>query len=115
MKQFFADKDALNIPWVESPFFYELLEKEDLTLEQKNQAIQFHELGYVILDLELSNEFLDNVITEMYDAIKRDTVTKQAEFYTYSNSPRIFEEWRNSDSIRELCLNKKLIDTLEFL
>ena len=115
MKQFFADKDALNIPWVESPFFYELLEKEDLTLEQKNQAIQFHELGYVILDLELSNEFLDTVITEMYDAIKRDTVTKQAEFYTYSNSPRIFEEWRNSDSIRELCLNKKLIDTLEFI
>jgi ectoine hydroxylase-related dioxygenase (phytanoyl-CoA dioxygenase family) len=99
MKQFFTDKDALNIPWT----------------EQKEQAIQFHELGYLILDLDVSNEFLDNVVSEMYHAVNRDSVTKQAEFYTYSNSPRIFEEWRNSDSIRKLCLNKKLIDTLEFL
>ena len=115
MKQFFTDKDALNVPWTESPFFYELLKNENLTTEQRAQAIQFHELGYVVLDLDIPNEFLDKVVSEMYSAIKRDTVTKQADFYTYSDSPRIFEEWRNSDSIRELCLNKKLIDTLEFL
>jgi len=115
MKQFFTDKDALNIPWTESPFFYELLSNSKLTDEQCQQAIQFHEKGYIILDLELSDNFLNHVVTEMYDSIERDNVTKQAEFYTYSNSPRIFEEWRNSDAIRELCLNKKLIDTLEFL
>jgi hypothetical protein len=107
MKQLFTDKDALNVPWIESPFFYEILKNQNLTIEQREQAIQFHELGYIILDLDVSDEFLDNVVVEMYDAIKRDTVTKQAEFYTYSDSPRIFEEWRNSDSIRELFLYNK--------
>ncbi len=115
MKQFFTDKDALDIPWTESPFFYELLSNSKLTGEQQQQAIQFHEKGYIILDLELSDDFLNHVVTEMYESIERDNVTKQAEFYTYSNSPRIFEEWRNSDAIRELCLNTKLINTLEFL
>jgi hypothetical protein len=115
MNQFFTNKNALNVPWVESPFFYQLLSNSDLTAEQREQAIQFHEKGYVVLDLELTDDFLKHVIDEMYAAITRDNVTKQAEFYTYSDSPRIFEEWRNSDAIRELCLNKKLIDTLEFL
>lgn len=115
MKQFLTDKNALNIPWVESPFFYQLLEQENLTIEQKEQLVHFHELGYIIVDLELSEEFLDKVVEEMYSAVRRDSTTKQAEFYTYSNSPRIFEEWRNSDSIRELCLNAKLISTLELL
>ena len=115
MKQFLTDKNALNIPWVESPFFYQLLEQENLTIEQKEQLIHFHELGYIIIDLELSEEFLNRVVEEMYSAIRRDNTTKQSEFYTYSNSPRIFEEWRNSDSIRELCLNTKLISTLELL
>jgi hypothetical protein len=115
MNQFFTNKNALNVPWVESPFFYQLLSNSDLTAEQREQAIQFHEKGYVVLDLELTDDFLKHVIDEMYAAVTRDNVTKQAEFYTYSDSPRIFEEWRNSDAIRELCLNKKLIDTLEFL
>ena len=115
MNQFFTDKNALNVPWVESPFFYQLLSKTNLTAERLEQAIQFHEMGYIVLDLELTDEFLKRIIDEMYSAVNRDTVTKQAEFYTYSDSPRIFEEWRNSDAIRELCLNKKLIDTLEFL
>ena len=39
MKQFFTDKDALNVPWTESPFFYELLKNENLTTEQRAQAI----------------------------------------------------------------------------
>jgi len=115
MNQFFTDKNALNVPWVESPFFYQLLSKTNLTAARLEQAIQFHEKGYIVLDLELTDDFLKQVIDEMYAAVTRDNVTKQAEFYTYSDSPRIFEEWRNSDAIRELCLNKKLIDTLEFL
>jgi ectoine hydroxylase-related dioxygenase (phytanoyl-CoA dioxygenase family) len=115
MNQFFTNKNALNVPWVESPFFYQLLSNSNLTAEQREQAIQFHEKGYVVLDLELTDDFLKHVIDEMYAAVTRNTVTKQAEFYTYSDSPRIFEEWRNSDAIRELCLNKKLIDMLEFL
>ena len=46
---YFKDLDALNIPWVESPFFYELLKNSDFSDEQKDLAIQYHEKGYIIL------------------------------------------------------------------
>jgi hypothetical protein len=115
IKNFKTDKNALTTPWVESPFFYDLLESGNLSDDEKEMAIKFHEDGYLILDLELDEIFVDNIINDMYIAMKRDNVKLQAEFYTYSNSPRIFEEWRNSSNIRNLCLHPKLIKTLEFL
>lgn len=34
--KFYTDKNALDIPWVESPFFYDLLENSnDLSDEEK--------------------------------------------------------------------------------
>jgi hypothetical protein len=115
IKNFKTDKNALTLPWTESPFFYDLLESSNLTNEEREMAINFHEKGYLIIDLELTDEYLSGVINDMYGAIKRDSVKLQAEFYTYSDSPRIFEEWRNSDNIKDLCLHPKLIKTLEFL
>jgi hypothetical protein len=115
IKNFKTDKNALTLPWTESPFFYDLLESSNLTDEEREMAINFHEKGYLIIDLELTDEYLSGVINDMYGAIKRDSVKLQAEFYTYSDSPRIFEEWRNSDNIKDLCLHPKLIKTLEFL
>jgi hypothetical protein len=115
IKNFKSDKNALTTPWVESPFFYDLLESSNLSDDEKEMAIKFHEDGYLILDLELDEIFVDNIINDMYIAMKRDNVKLQAEFYTYSDSPRIFEEWRNSGNIRNLCLHPKLIKTLEFL
>lgn len=115
IKNFKTDKNALTLPWTESPFFYDLLESSNLTEEERQMAIHFHEKGYLIVDLDLTHDFVSNVVKDMYDAVKRDSVTLQAEFYTYSDSPRIFEEWRNSENIKNLCLNPKLIKTLEFL
>ena len=35
MRDYFKDKDTLHIPWVESPFFYSLLENSDHSEEIK--------------------------------------------------------------------------------
>ena len=35
MKDYLADKTSLPIPWVESPFFYSLLQDSDLTDKEK--------------------------------------------------------------------------------
>ena len=53
MKNYFSDKNALPIPWVESPFFYSLLKNSNLSEEEKEQCISYHENGYLIIDLEL--------------------------------------------------------------
>lgn len=109
------DKNFLSLPWVESPFFYDLLNNNEHTEQEKFLATQFHENGYVIIDLDLDDEFIEEIIKDMYNGVERENVKVQAEFYTYSKSPRIFEEWRVSENIKDLCLNQKLIKTLEFL
>jgi ectoine hydroxylase-related dioxygenase (phytanoyl-CoA dioxygenase family) len=110
-----TDKNFLNLPWTESPFFYELLHNNQHTEEQIEIAKKFHEDGYVIIDTELSDEEISLINNDVESAVLRDSVNLQAEFYTYSNSPRVFEEWRNSENIKNLCLNNKIIETLEFL
>jgi ectoine hydroxylase-related dioxygenase (phytanoyl-CoA dioxygenase family) len=110
-----TDKNFLNLPWTESPFFYDLLHNNPHTEEQIEIAKKFHEDGYVIIDTELSDEEISLINNDVESAVLRDSVNLQAEFYTYSNSPRVFEEWRNSENIKNLCLNKKIIETLEFL
>ena len=47
--------DSTDLPWVESPFFYDILEKYRyrFTSELYDTAVHFHEEGYVIIDLEL--------------------------------------------------------------
>lgn len=111
----FNTKNSTSLPWVESPFFYQILETLDLSDNQKEMAIKFHEDGYLILDLELSDDLIKSIVGDMEIALTRENKKLQAEFYTYSNSPRLFEEWRHSSHIRDLCLNEKITSTLEFL
>ena len=45
--KFYTDKNSMNIPWTESPFFYDLLNNStELTEDQKNLCKQYHEEGW---------------------------------------------------------------------
>jgi ectoine hydroxylase-related dioxygenase (phytanoyl-CoA dioxygenase family) len=114
--KFYTDKNALNIPWVESPFFYELLENSsDLTDDQKKICKSYHEEGYVVIDLNLSDDTINNIIKDMYIALDNEKTVYHPEHVTYTPSKRIFEEWKNSRNIAELTVNEKLMDTLRIL
>jgi hypothetical protein len=56
------DAEAMEIPWVESPFFDTLLEQSDLDEEQRQLARQYSEQGYVVIDAEIPDEVIDGVI-----------------------------------------------------
>ena len=75
--------DAMNIPWVESPLFNSTLQQLKISDEQKRLATKFHQDGYVILDLGLSEEFIDNLKT---DILSEQHKTQEG-FYHYSDSP----------------------------
>ena len=62
MKNYFIDKNSLDTPWVESPFFYQLLESSNYTEEEKTILTKYHEDGYLVIDLELDNEFIDSLM-----------------------------------------------------
>jgi ectoine hydroxylase-related dioxygenase (phytanoyl-CoA dioxygenase family) len=114
--KFYTDKSALNIPWVESPFFYDLLENSnDLSDEQKKICQQYHEEGYVVIDLNLTDDVIDNVVKDMYIALENEKTVFHPEHVTYTPSKRIFEEWKNSKNIAELTVNEKLINVLKLL
>jgi hypothetical protein len=113
---YFTDKHALDIPWIESPFFYDILEKDTtLTQEQKDLCIQYHEKGYLVIDLELTDEQINSTVSDMYTALEDQSTKYHADHFTYSDSRRIFEHWRKSKAIAELTVNPKVLDTLTFL
>jgi len=113
--KYFTDKQALDIPWIESPFFYSILDTLSLTEEQKSLCKDFYENGYVVLDLQLSDKEVSDIVGDMYKALEDSKSTFHADHFTYSDSKRIFEYWRHSLPIANLTMHQKVIDTLQLL
>ncbi len=111
---YFTDKDALDIPWVESPFFYKLLENSNISEEKKKIATDYHEKGYVILDLDIKDGDINNLREELILHTNEGTSNRQTN-YEYTDSPRPFQFWKKSKVARNIATNKKVLDTLEFL
>lgn len=113
MKNYFTDKNALDIPWVESPFFTELLNNSDYTTEEKDLLESFNKNGYVVIDLELTDNFINDLIADLY--LELDKLKTQDNNYHYSDAPRLFEAWKTVKNVLELARHPKLLNTLELL
>ena len=55
---YFNNLDAMSMPWVESPFFDTLIENVELTKHEKNLAKKYNKSGYVVIDLDISDDEL---------------------------------------------------------
>jgi hypothetical protein len=117
MRKYFSDKNALACPWVESPFFNRLADEQlynPLTLNEWSLAHQFHNNGYLILDLGLTDEFIDTLKQEVLNKVEVNLI-KQDERYEYNDSPRVFEAWKDCPYVLELCKHPKIINILRML
>ena len=101
----------MNIPWTESPLFNSIVEQVNLTEEEKKLVTKFNRNGYVVIDLGLSNEFID----ELRDQILNSNNKQQEGFYHYSDSPRVFEAWKTCSKVKDLACHQKVIDCLKLL
>jgi len=115
INKYFTDKNSLDIPWIESPFFYSILEHSNLTEDQKKLCSDFYENGYVVVDLNLKDDDISPILHDMYDALNDDSTVFHADHFTYTDAKRIFEGWKQSEHIANLTLHPKLIDTLNTL
>jgi len=113
MKNYFKDKGAMDTPWIESPFFYELLNTSEYSDEEKNTLIKYHEDGYIVIDLELDEEFVDTLMEGIFAEL--DKLNTQDSRYHYSDSPRVFEAWKIIPNVLSLAKHPKLLSTLELL
>tara|TARA_R110002020_G_scaffold225140_3_gene435240 strand:- start:1068 stop:1994 length:927 start_codon:yes stop_codon:yes gene_type:complete len=115
MKNYFVKKSALSVPWVESPFFHSLLESSTLNEKEKKQCQKFNKDGYLIIDLDLRQDKIDKIISDMKKSLTEEETIFHADHFQYTESKRIFQLWKKSESCAKLTANKNILKTLNML
>ena len=113
MKDYLKDKNALDIPFIESPFFDEIISNSSYTSTEKNILIEYNSNGYVTIDLELDGEFVHKLLVDVKNEL--ESLNTQDDRYHYSDSPRVFEAWKTIPNVLSLAKHPKIIDTLKLL
>ncbi len=101
----------MNLPWVESPFFEEILKSKDLSVEQKKLATEYHENGFIVLQ----GLFADPLIQEVKSEMENKGYNPDFKMRTDRDSVRIQDLWLYSDSVKSMACNKQVLETLKML
>jgi ectoine hydroxylase-related dioxygenase (phytanoyl-CoA dioxygenase family) len=101
----------MNLPWVESPFFSDIIATKNISESDKKLATEYYENGYIVLSNLFSDELMDNIKTEMLEK----GFNANFPIETFRNEVRIQDLWQYSDPIKELACHPKILDTLKML
>jgi len=102
----------LNTPWVESDLFKAQLKNKSKKFTKL--AKKFNKDGYVIVDLELSKKYLKQLIEDISKLAADENAKKNPKIYHYNKNPRLIEGYKKFHSIKKLCINKKILEILEY-
>ena len=103
-------------PWIESPFFELILnQKKNISQNKIKLAKKFNRDGYIIIDLNLSDKFIQKIKKDIDKKLNEGNVKKNPSIYHYNESPRIVEAWKFSSNVAKLALNQKIKNTLKLL
>ena len=105
------DMSQMNLPWVESPFFSDIIKTKNISEEDKKIASEYYENGFIVINNIFSNELIDKVKSEMNEKGFNENFPIQ----TFRNNIRIQDLWQYSDAVKELACHPKIIDTLKML
>ncbi len=96
----------MNVPWVESPFFEQLLPQMGGTAEQQAQARFYHENGYLIVKNAITAEMADKAVSSIGskfpDQMNQDPLRQQ-------------DLWMENEIIKEIAIYPKVLDMLKYL
>ncbi len=101
----------MNLPWVESPFFSDIIKTKNISEEDKKIASEYYENGFIVINNIFSNELIDKVKSEMNEKGFNENFPIQ----TFRNNIRIQDLWQYSDAVKELACHPKIMDTLKML
>ena len=101
----------MNLPWVESPFFSDIIKTKNISVEDKKLASEYYENGFIVLSNVFTNELIDKIKSEMNEKGFNENFPIQ----TFRNNIRIQDLWQYSDSVKELACHPKIMDTLKML
>lgn len=93
-----------NIPWVESPFFEDLLKKSQYSDKIKDQINFYSNWGYLIINPEIEN----------FDAIANDII-QSLKHQQSTHGSRVQDAWRYQVNARKLACHPKILEWLKIL
>jgi len=102
---------SANLPWVESPFFEEILRNKNLTEEQTKLVREYNECGYVVMPGFVPEKLIDDTRN---DAETRGFDPK-FKISSQRDQTRVQDFWKVSEPAKELARYKPLLDILELL
>ena len=101
----------MNLPWVESPFFSDIIKTKNISEEDKNLASEYYDNGFIVISNVFPNELIDKIKSEMNEKGFNENFPIQ----TFRNNIRIQDLWQYSDPVKELACHPKIMDTLKML
>ena len=100
----------MNAPWVESPFFQEILHKKNLSVAENKIAQEYNENGFVVVSGLFDSALVNQVQQETEKGFDKNTPIK-----TYRDEQRIQDLWTASEPVKKLSCAPSLMAILEML
>lgn len=116
VQEFLGKTNALNQPWVESPFFESQLETRKLKAEEREWARQFHDQGYVVLENFFEPRLLDSIVADYKRLFDPDAMFDAPEYVQKllkADRNRIQDAWWVSKPVKKLAADDRMLALLE--
>jgi hypothetical protein len=107
MSAFETEVAALNRPWVDSPYFPDLIKRAGLTPEMEKLVRTFARDGYVVIDPQVDDETIEQAARDMRQIPPEKLI--------FSDATRLQDAWTMSDAIRKIAIAPKVLETLKAL
>jgi len=118
VQEFLTRHEALNVPWVESPFFESQLASRPLGPQERQWARQFHDQGYVVLEDFFEPRLLDAIVAEygrLFDPQARFDAPEYVVKLLKQDTNRIQDAWWVSKPVKKLAADDRILGLLELL
>jgi len=96
---------ALNRPWVDSPFFSDLIQRAGFTPEIEKLVRTFARDGYVIFDPKIPDQTIEQAARDMREIPADDLL--------FSDATRLQDAWTKSDAIRKIAIAPAVMEALQ--
>ncbi len=104
---FETEVSALNRPWIDSPYFEDLIKRAGLSTEMERIVRAFARDGYAIIDPKIPDETIERAARDMREIPPDDLL--------FSNAARLQDAWTKSASIREIAIAPAVLEILHAL
>lgn len=101
------DPTKINIPWTESPFFPQLLERSNYDEKTKELLRNFSRDGYVVIDLDIDHGIIDKAIDKLEGNYRTEG--------RINETRRVLNGWKENEYVKQIATLPQVMDLLQVL